>query len=586
MGYLDRMAELARKGIAEFLVEKNLLSAEKVRELQIEAAKVGRPVEDLIAEQNLVTPDALAEARGGVLGAPFVRLIGMDIPAEVLNLIPQSTASRYVLVPFEKEGSTLKVAMNDPLDLQVIGFLERRTGLRIETHIAPAKTILETIESQYRKTLGEEVTAALEEAGVGKPLKIEEAKDIEREQETIRKSPVAEIVSSILSYAVRNRASDVHIEPAESKTRVRFRVDGVLQERLTLPSEIHSSIVSRIKILSNLKIDEKRVPQDGRFKVESGGKEIDLRVATMPTSLGENVAIRLLEETSTVPTLDQLGIRGTALKRMEDSMRRPNGIVLVTGPTGSGKTLTLASVLTKVNTPRVNIVTLEDPVEVSILGVNQTQINPLAGLTFATGLRAFLRQDPNIIMVGEIRDNETAELAVHAALTGHLVFSTLHTNSASGALPRLLDMKIEPFLLTSTVIAIEAQRLVRKICPECKTEYEAPIEIAKKIKDALGPFYEKTPKSEKKDKLVLFKGGSKGVECKTCAGSGYSSRTGIFEVLLMSDTISHLVLERRPTTEVEAQAIKEGMITLVQDGFMKVLEGITTVEEVLRVAKE
>jgi len=583
---LNQMVDLARKGIAEILVERNLIPVDKVRDLQIEAAKVGRPVEDLIAEQNLVTPEQIAQAKGEVLGTPYVNLAGMDISADILNLIPQTTATRYVLIPFEKTDSLLKVAMGDPLDLQVIGFLERRTGLRIEPYVASAKTILDTIENQYRKTLGEEVTAALEEAGAGKPLKIEEAKDIEREKETIRKSPVVEIVSSIISYAVRNRASDIHIEPTEDETRVRFRIDGVLQERLTLPAEIHSSVVSRIKILANLKIDEKRIPQDGRFKVEVSGGEIDLRVSTMPTAFGEKVAIRLLEETAEIPTLDQLGIRGTALKRMEDSMRRPNGIVLVTGPTGSGKTLTLASLLSRVNSSRVNIVTLEDPVEVRIPGINQTQINTPAGLTFATGLRAFLRQDPNIIMVGEIRDNETAELAVHAALTGHLVFSTLHTNSASGALPRLIDMKIEPFLLTSTVVAIEAQRLVRKICPECKTGYEAPIEIAKQIKDTLGSFYGKTLKTEKKDKLTLFKGGSKGTECKTCAGSGYSSRTGIFEVLLMSDTISRLILERRPTPDIETQAIKEGMITLVQDGFMKVLEGITTVEEVMRVAME
>ena len=580
------MAEMDRRGVEEILVEKNLLTVEKLKELQVDAAKLGRPVGDLISERNLVSPEDFAQALGEVLGVPFVKLTGMDIPAEILNLIPQNTASRYVLIPFEKTDSTLKIAMSDPLDLQVIGFLERRSGLKIETHIAPAKIILETIEHEYRKTLGEEVVAALEEAGVGKPLKIEEVKDIEREQETVRRSPVAEIVSSILSYAARNRASDIHIEPTEGKTRVRFRVDGVLQERLTLPLEIHSSVVSRIKILSNLKIDEKRIPQDGRFKVEVGGREIDLRVATMPTSLGEKVAIRLLEETAEIPTMDQLGMRGVALKRMEDSMRRPNGIILATGPTGSGKTLTLAAALSKINSPRLNIVTVEDPVEVRIPGINQTQINLAAGLTFATGLRAFLRQDPNVIMVGEVRDSETAELAVHAALTGHLVFSTLHTNSASGALPRLIDMQIEPFLLTSTIIAVEAQRLVRQICPECKAEYEAPVEVIKQIKDTLGSLYIKTAKTEKKDKLVLFKGGSKGVECKTCAGSGYSGRTGIFEVLLMSDTISRLVLERRPTDEIETQAAKEGMITLAQDGFMKVLEGVTTVEEVLRVAKE
>jgi len=581
------MAELASpQKVEDILVAQNLIPAQKVEELKVEAAKLGRPVQDLIAERNLVDPEEFAKARSQVLRVPYTNLGGLEIPAEILNLIPQDTAARYILIPFEKTDTALKVAMYDPLDLQVVGFLERRTGLKIEPYLATAETLREKIDIQYKKTLGEEVTAALEEAGVGEALKIEEVKDIERDPETIRKSPVAEIVSSIFSYAARNRASDIHIEPVEGKTRVRFRVDGVLQERLTLPKEIHSSVVSRIKILSNLKIDEKRIPQDGRIKIEVGGREIDLRVATMPTSFGEKVAIRLLEETEEIPTMQELGVRGVSLKRLEEVIRRPNGIVLITGPTGSGKTLTLAAILSKVNTPRVNIVTIEDPVEVRIPGVNQTQINPAAGLKFADGLRAFLRQDPNIIMVGEVRDNETAELAVHAALTGHLVFSTLHTNSAAGALPRLIDMKIEPFLLTSTVAAVGAQRLVRKVCAECKEEYEAPVEVVKQIQEVLGTLYEKTPKKEKGGKLLLYRGGSKGKECKECGGSGYTGRTGVFEVLVMSDTIAKLVLERRPTDEISVQAVKEGMISLIQDGFIKALEGVTTVEEILRVAEE
>lgn len=580
------MAELtSSRRVEDILVEQNLISQDKVKGLKIEAVKLGRPVEDLIAERKLVEVEDLAKAKAQVLGISYIDLADMEIPAEVLNLIPQNTASRYILIPFEKTDSALRVAMYDPLDLQIIGFLERRVGAKIEPHLATAEAIQGRIETQYRKTLGEEVTAALEEVG-GEALKIEEAKDIEREPGTIRKSPVAEIVSSIFAYAARNRASDIHIEPIEDKTRVRFRIDGVLQERLTLPLEIHSSVISRIKVLSNLKIDEKRIPQDGRMKIEVGGREIDLRIATMPTAIGEKVAIRLLEETATIPTLAELGVRGVSLKRVENAMRRPNGIVLVTGPTGSGKTLTLASILSKINSPRVNIVTIEDPVEVQIPGVNQTQINPAAGLTFVNGLRSFLRQDPNIIMVGEVRDNETAELAVHAALTGHLVFSTLHTNSSAGALPRLIDMQIEPFLLTSTVAAVVAQRLVRKVCPDCKAEYEAPPKIAQQIEDTLGSIFGQAPKTEKKGKLMLFKSGSKDAKCKTCGGSGYSGRTGIFEVLVMSDVIGRLVLERRPTGEIEKQAIKEGMITLVQDGFIKVLEGVTTVEEVLRVAEE
>lgn len=580
------MAEAIRKGIEAILIKRNLLTPDVIKELQAEAAQIGRPLEALVAERGLVGIQELTAARAEAIGVPFTNLKGVDIEVGVLNLVPKAIALRYTLIPFEKKGRALKVAMSDPLDLQVVGFLERRAGLSVEPYLAPTESITQAIESQYQKTLGEEVTAALEEVGVGKPIKIEEVKDIEREPEVISKSPVIEIVSSILGYAARNRASDVHIEPNEDKSRVRFRVDGVLQERLTLPKEIHSSIVSRIKILSNLNIAEKRIPQDGRFRIEVGGREIDLRVATMPTTYGEKVAIRLLEEEAAIPSLADLGVRGVALKRIEEAILRPNGIVLVTGPTGSGKTLTLASVLSKINSPRLNIVTLEDPIEVRIPGVNQTQINLPAGLTFATGLRAFLRQDPNIVMVGEIRDTETAELAVHASLTGHLVFSTLHTNSASGALPRLIDMKVEPFLLTSTVVAVEAQRLVRKICSECRMEDEVPEEVAKKVKDILGTLYEKASKKEKKGKLILSKGGSKGEECKSCAGAGYSGRTGIFEVLVMSDTIARFVLEHRPSNEIEEQAKKEGMITLIQDGFLKTLEGITTIEEVLRVAEE
>ncbi|OGC55665.1 hypothetical protein A2797_00960 [candidate division WWE3 bacterium RIFCSPHIGHO2_01_FULL_48_15] len=580
------MAELSRRGIEEILVEKGLLTADVVRELRLEAARAGRSVEDLIQERKLVEPRAFAQTKAEVLAVPFTDLAGVDVPAEILNLVPQTLASRYVLIPFSKTNKTLRVAMMDPLDLQIVSFLERRTGLKIEPYLATSDDIVKSIEVEYQKTLGEEVTAALEEAGVGKPIKIEEARDLVRDPEMIRKSPVAEIVSTILGYAARNRASDVHIEPTEGKTRVRFRIDGVLQELLDLPKEIHSSIISRIKILSDLNIAEKRVPQDGRFRIEVSGREIDLRISTMPTAFGEKVAIRLLEEEVDIPQLSELGMRGVSLKRMEEAIRRPNGIVLLTGPTGSGKTVTLASILSKINTPRLNIVTLEDPVEVRVPGINQTQINPAAGLTFATGLRSFLRQDPNIIMVGEIRDSETAELAVHAALTGHLVFSTLHTNSASGALPRLIDMKIEPFLLISTISAVGAQRLIRKVCPECKVPYEVPAELADRIKKVLGTLYAKSPKNEKNGKLMLFKGGSKGEACKTCSGSGYSGRTALYEVLVMSDTIGRLVLEHRPTSDIEDQAIKEGMITLVQDGFMKAMEGLTSVEEVLRVATE
>ncbi|PIS12392.1 hypothetical protein COT70_01155 [candidate division WWE3 bacterium CG09_land_8_20_14_0_10_47_33] len=575
---------MVKKGIEDILQERGLLTVEQVSDLKIEQISFGRPTEEIVEERKLVDPKALAQAKAEFLGIPYTDLSGVDIPAEVLELIPQAVASRNTLIPFEKKGGVISVAMWDPLDLQVIEFIERSTKLKVKPFHAEKSAIEKAISRQYQKTLGEEVTEALEE--VKAPLKLEEAKDIEREPEMIRKSPVADIVSAILRYAARSKASDVHIEPTEEKVRVRYRIDGILQERLVLPKELHSSVTSRVKILSDLKIDEKRIPQDGRFKIEYEGREIDLRVSTMPTSLGEKVAIRLLEETEKIPTFSELGMRGMALRRMEEVLQRPTGIIYITGPTGSGKTLTLASALSKINTPKVNIITIEDPVEVRIPGVNQTQINPAAGLTFATGLRSMLRQDPDIIMVGETRDNETAALSVHAALTGHLVFSTLHTNSAAGALPRLIDMKVEPFLLTSTVVAVEAQRLVRKLCPECKSDYEATAEGEQKLKEVLGSLYEQAPKTVKNGKLKLFQGRSKGKACEKCGGSGYSGRTGIFEVLLMSDTIARLVLEQRPTQEIEQQAIKEGMIALVQDGFMKVLDGTTTIEEVLRVAEE
>jgi len=387
----------------------------------------------------------------------------------------------------------------------------------------------------------------------------------------------------LLEYAVKSKASDIHIEPQEDRTRVRYRIDGILQEKLTLPKGVHDSVIARIKILSNLKIDERRLPQDGRFKVEVGETKTDLRVSTLPTVNGEKVVIRLLKEQAKVLTFKDLGLWGTSLKRMEEALLKPHGIVLVTGPTGSGKTVTLATALAKLNTVRVNIVTLEDPVEIRVAGVNQVQINPAAGLTFASGLRSFLRQDPNVIMVGEIRDAETAELAIHAALTGHLVLSTLHTNSAAGALPRLLDMGAEPFLLASTVNLVLAQRLCRRICEKCKEEFEVPAEMVTDVRSTLGGMFDEFAKGRLvNDKLMLWHG--KG--CELCGNLGYVSRIGIFEVMTISEKISRMVLERKPSSEIDGVGREEGMITLKQDGFIKALQGLTTLEEVLRVARE
>ena len=401
----------------------------------------------------------------------------------------------------------------------------------------------------------------------------------------IREAPIAKIVSTILDFAMKARASDVHIEPEIGQTRVRYRTDGILQEKLILPKNVHDALVSRIKILADMKIDEKRIPQDGRFNFRNGQEEVDLRVSTMPTVFGEKVVMRLLKKTGAVPSLPELGLRGRALKNFEEAILRPHGIILVTGPTGSGKTTTLYSVLSRINTTKVNVMTLEDPVEYQIGGVNQVQINPQAGLTFASGMRSFLRQDPNIIMVGEVRDVETAELAIQAALTGHLVFSTLHTNNASGALPRLLDMQAEAYLLASTITAIVGQRVTRRICTTCKTVYQPTAEVEQDIREILGKLWTKDPSAATggvNSKLEL----SRGEGCEQCGNTGYRGRIGIFEVLPVTEKIGRLILERASAGEIEKAAVAEGMITMKQDGYMKAVEGITSIDEVLRVAQE
>ena len=482
--------------------------------------------------------------------------------------------------------------MIDPLDLQTIDFIERKTGYKIVPYITTEKTIEKVLEEQKGKELGEEITAALQEI-TETTLKIEESGG-EITDATLRDAPIARIVSMILETAVKIGASDIHIEPGEDGSRLRYRVDGILEEKRKLPKEMHDSVIARIKILASMKIDEKRVPQDGRFKVQVGKSETDLRISTLPTIYGEKVVIRLLKEEGTVFSFRDLGMRGSTLKRFEEASLKPNGMLLVTGPTGSGKTVTLASALSKLNTVRVNIVTLEDPVEIRVPGVNQVQVNPQAGLDFADGLRSFLRQDPNIIMVGEIRDGDTAELAVHAALTGHLVLSTLHTNSAAGALPRLLDMGVENFLLASTVNAILAQRLVRKICVDCKEEYEPPEEVQESVKKIVDEISEnktllaRDPEISKilknvsgKEKLTLWHG--KG--CPKCSNTGYRGRIGIYELLYMTEDISRLILENAPSSKIHETAVKLGMLTLLQDGYLRIVEGITTLEEVLRVAK-
>lgn len=579
------------KTVADILYEKKLITSDQLSAIKFENVNTGKSIESLIKERGYVSGENFAEAFGEVYGIPYITLAPGPIEPKLLDIVPLEIARKYKVVPFKLDEKKLDLAMVDPLDLQTIDFIERKTGLKVVPYIVTEKTIDKVLEEQKGKELGEEITAAMEEISQT-TLKIEESHG-ELTDETIRDAPIARIVGMILETAVKSGASDVHIEPGEESCRLRYRVDGILAEKRTLPKEMTESVVARIKILAGMKIDEKRIPQDGRFKVQVGKTETDLRVSTLPTIYGEKVVIRLLREQGAVFTYKDLGMRGLTLKRLEEMVLKPNGMILVTGPTSSGKTVTLASTLDKLNTARVNIVTIEDPVEIRVPGVNQVQINPQAGLTFATGLRSFLRQDPNIIMVGEIRDDETAELAVHAALTGHLVLSTLHTNSASGALPRLMDMGVEDFFLVSTVIGILAQRLVRKVCKHCVQEYEPPKEIADEIDAVLQELSKNTvlmtkdPENAKliktlleKKKLVLYRG--KG--CSKCT-AGYMGRVGIFELLQMSEKIGEVTLEKAPATKIEQIAKQEGMITLMQDGYLRALEGSTTLEEVMRVTK-
>ena len=580
------------KTVADVLYEKKLINSDQLAAIKFENVNTGKSVEQVVKDRGYVKAEDFAEALGAVYNVPFITLTAEQVDPSLMDLVPLNVAKKYRFVPFELKENKLSLAMIDPLDLQTIDFIERKTGYKVVPYITTEKTIEKVLEEQKGKELGEEITAALQEI-TETTLKIEETGG-EITDATLRDAPIARIVSMILETAVKIGASDIHIEPGEDGSRLRYRVDGILEEKRKLPKEMHDSVIARIKILASMKIDEKRVPQDGRFKVQVGKSETDLRISTLPTIYGEKVVIRLLKEEGTVFSFRDLGMRGSTLKRFEEASLKPNGMLLVTGPTGSGKTVTLASALSKLNTIRVNIVTLEDPVEIRVPGVNQVQVNPQAGLNFADGLRSFLRQDPNIIMVGEIRDGDTAELAVHAALTGHLVLSTLHTNSAAGALPRLLDMGVENFLLASTVNAILAQRLVRKICVDCKEEYEPPEEVQESVKKIMAEVAEnkvllaRDPEISKilkavngKEKLTLWRG--KG--CPKCGNVGYRGRLGIFELLYMTEEISRLVLENAPSSKIHDTSVKLGMLTLLQDGYLRIVEGMTTLEEVLRVAK-
>lgn len=596
---------------AKLLKATNKISDEQFNSLREQAKNEKKPLLDVAIKSNLVTEKELTKIYAEEIDVPFVELNAHEIKREILRLIPERVARQYNAVLFAVNDEGIKMlAMEDPDDIQAINFLQKQLGTDLKVHVATKANIQAALD-QYRGNISSELTKVMS------PEDDEETEDDEEvsEEDLAEDSPVAQTVNLIIEYAVNAGASDIHIEPREGYVSVRYRVDGVLREANKLPKKVLGAVVSRIKILSNLKIDERRAPQDGRFKVQVGGQLFAMRVSTLPISDGEKVVMRILNESSKAATLEELGYWGISLERVNKSIVQPHGMILVTGPTGSGKSTSLFSVLSILNNPTVNISTVEDPIEYRIPGTNQTQVNPAAGMTFANGLRALLRQDPNVIMVGEIRDSETANLGVQAALTGHLVFSTLHTNNASTCLPRLLDMGIEPFLIASTVRAVIGQRLVRKLCIDCREDYEPDEPVLKQLtsifgigdagvmsiihdleEQALSEGIGKTNPSKVNKRTTselstteskiarLWKVHEDG--CDTCGHTGYKGRMGIYEVLDNTTSIQKLIVGSSTSEVIQKQAIEDGMITMQIDGFIKSLRGQTSIEEILRVTSE
>lgn len=575
--------------LKEFLLDSGVLNKEQLETAFAEAVKQKHALGDVLLAKKLLSDAELQKTYAYILGIPFVDLRKEVIPPDVLQVVPEPIAKKYRIVAFEKSGTNLRVAMLNPDDLQTIDFIKKKTGLKIIPCLTTQESIQEILK-QYEKSLKAEFGDL-----ISKDTESMVSQEPEENLEKVAQGlPVIRVVDTLLKHAILQSASDIHIEPNEKDVRVRYRIDGILHDAMVLPREVASGIVARIKVLSNLKLDEHRLPQDGRFKIQNESYKIAFRVSILPVFDGEKIVMRLLDESSHGLTLEKMGLAGEALEAIHREIRKPNGMVLVTGPTGSGKTTTLYTVLDILNTPEVNISTVEDPVEYRMPRVNQTQVNPKIGMTFAAALRSLLRQDPDIIMVGEIRDQETLEIALHAAMTGHLVLSTLHTNSAAATLPRMLDMGAEPFLIASTVNVIIAQRLTRKLCQECKEEYR----LESKEVETLGKIFDLDEIMEflKKEKEFSDKIGKNGdwkdvalyraKGCDQCGGEGYKGRVGIYEVLEMTSDIKKLVTQSATTEVIDEQAKKGGMISIIEDGFMKVLQGITSLEEVMRVTKE
>ena len=574
------------KQLKIFLADSNLVDEKTFDEIQKEAKKKKIEVSDLFVMKGLITAAQLIKLKAYILGIPFIDLKGERIPSETLKIIPKPIAKKNHIVAFKKKGKELEVAMLDPQDLRTIDFIKKAAGLKILPRLTDPESIdhvlrqyEETMETEFSNLINKDVD---EIKTMSDDIDLDDADGLSKKAEEL---PVIRIVDSLLKHAILQRSSDVHIEPTEEEVMVRYRIDGLLHDAMSLPKQIAPAVVARIKVLSNLKLDEHRLPQDGRFKIKGESYKYSVRVSIIPVVVGEKVVMRLLPETTQALSLEELGLEGRSLETVEINLKKPVGMLLVTGPTGSGKTTTLYSMLEILNSLRVNIATVEDPVEYQIPRINQTQIRSSIGLTFASALRSLLRQDPDIIMVGEIRDNETASLAINAALTGHFVLSTLHTNTASGSIPRLIDMDAEPFLISSTLNMILAQRLVRKL----NNKGEKYKLTDAQIKDIdhycdLGRIL----KFLKEKKIVAKSVKSiKEVEFYKPKGEdGYKGRVGIFEVLPITESIKSMIVARATSDEIQEQAKKEGMITMVEDGLIKAARGVTSIEEVLRVIVE
>lgn len=592
---------IADKTISELLLKYKKVTEAELKELKQLATKQKKSVQELALKRGIVTDYELGIWYSDVIDIPYVELEPGKVDPSVLKKIPEKSARRYMAVVFGEQDGVYKLAMEDPDDVEAVDFLQKQLKSKPALFLATKQSINSVLDLYRGDDVSGELTKVIADDVEGESEQVEVD-----ESELSEDSPIAQTVTLLIEYAIKSGASDVHIEPREDYVQVRYRVDGVLKEADKLPKKVQAALVSRIKILSNLKIDERRIPQDGRFKLQQAGKLYAMRVSTLPIADGEKVVIRILDESNKALSMEDLGFWGVSLKTINEAITEPHGMVLVTGPTGSGKSTTLFSVLSLLNDHTVNISTVEDPIEYKIFGANQTQVNTKAGMTFASGLRALLRQDPNIIMVGEVRDGETADMAVQAALTGHLVFSTLHTNNAATCLPRLLDMGIEPFLIASTVRAVVGQRLVRHVCKKCRVSYTPDKgdldEIAKMFGVSSADDFKHIHELEdiakqqgigKSDSDLatdskgikrLYHAGEKG--CDECNGNGYKGRIGIYEVLENSQEVQKLIMGDSTSDVMQETAINNGMVTMQTDGLIKALRGETTIEEILRVTRE